>query len=106
MAIKPIDLQTNMNQMTEVGKMEHSRIHSLTDQQMMLDKQAAEKSNLRNTKMEESEKAEKTAIREEDKKSDRHHAGGGNRENEKKESSRPRDRMKDDKMGHLIDILK
>jgi hypothetical protein len=105
MPIKPIDLQTNINQMGEVGKNEHTRIHSLTDQQVMLDKQAAEKSNLINSKLDESEKAEKTSIMDEDKKKDRHLTGNQG-ESEKKEKDQPRGRMKDDKMGNIIDVLK
>lgn len=106
MPIKPIDLQTNMTQMSEVGRNEHSRQTSLTDQQLVMDKQAADKSNLVNTRLDESEKAEKTSIRDEDKKHDKHSAAGHGEGGEKKENPQPRDRMKDEKMGKIIDILK
>ena len=106
MTIKPIDLQTNMNQMSEVGKTEHTRLNSLTDQQLLMDKQAADKSNLVNTRLDESEKAEKTAIRDENKKHDKQSASGHGEGREKKEAPRPRDRMKDERMGKIIDVLK
>ncbi len=106
MTIKPIDLQTNINQMVEVGKIEHTRLNALIDQQQMLDKHAADKSNLVNSRLDESEKAEKTSIRDEDKKKDRHSMAGHGEGEGKKDEPRPRDRMKDEKMGHIIDIFK
>ncbi len=106
MSIKPIDLQTNMGQMTEVSKAEQTRHNALVEQQAMLDKQAAEKSNLVNTRLNESEKGEKTSIRDEDKKNDRQATGNRDDSGKKKEEPHPRDRMKDEKMGNIIDILK
>lgn len=106
MPIKPIDLQTNINQMSEVGRTEHTRQTALTEQQLVMDRQAADKSNLVNTRLDQSEKAEKTAIRDEDKKRDKHSAAGHGGGGEKKDKPNPRDRMKDEKMGNIIDILK
>lgn len=106
MPIKPIDLQTNINQMSEVGRTEHTRQTALAEQQLVMDKQAADKSNLVNTRLDQSEKAEKTAIRDEDKKHDKHSAAGQGQGGEKKDQPHPRDRMKDEKMGNIIDILK
>ena len=79
---------------------------ALTDQQLLMDKQAAEKSNLVNSRLDESEKAEKTAIRDEDKKHDKQSTAGHGEGGEKKDKPQPRDRMKDEKMGRIIDILK
>lgn len=106
MPIKPIDLQTNISQMSEVGRTEHTRLTALTEQQLLMDKQAADKSNLVNSKLDESEKAEKTSIRDEDKKHDKQSAAGHGEGGENKDKPKPRDRMKDDKMGNIIDILK
>lgn len=106
MPIKPIDLQTNINQMSEVGRSEHTRQTALTEQQLLMDKQAADKSNLVNSRLDESEKAEKTSIRDEDKKHDKHPPSGHGEGGETKDKPKPRDRMKDEKMGNIIDILK
>lgn len=106
MPIKPIDLQTNINQMSEVGKTEQIRQAALVAQQAVMDRQAADKSSLVNTRLDESEKAEKTAIRDEDKKHDKHSASGQDEGSAKKDKPHPRDRMKDEKMGNIIDILK
>ena len=92
--------------MSEVGRSEHTRAHSLTDQQMLMDKQSAEKSNLVNSRLDQSEKAEKTAIRDEDKKKEKRQGRGEGEGGEKKKSPEPRERMKDEKMGRIIDVLK
>ena len=105
MPIKPIDLQTNIGQLPEVSKAEHARQGIIAEQQHLLDKQAAEKSNLVNSKLEQAEKGEKTSIMDEEKK----RSGSGTEQHgkgkEDKESS-PKERMKDDKIGKIIDILK
>lgn len=106
MSIKPIDLQTNINQMHEVGKVEHSRLNALNEQQLVMDKHAAEKSNLAKSKLDETEKGEKTAIRDEDKKNDKRFMGYDQGGEKKKDEPHPRDRMKDEKMGNIIDVLK
>ena len=105
MPIKPINLQTNIGQLPEVSKAEHARQGIIAEQQHLLDKQAAEKSNLVNSKLEQAEKGEKTSIMDEDKK----RSGSGIEQHgkgkEDKEAS-PKERMKDDKIGKIIDILK
>ncbi len=106
MPIKPIDLQTNIGQMPEVSKAEHSRQGIIAEQQHLLDKQATEKSNLVNSKLEQAEKGEKTSIMDEDKR--RSAAGGGGGEGKEKSGKEPspKERMKDDRIGKIIDILK
>lgn len=103
MTIKPIDLQTNIGQMTEISKHEHARQGSLAAQQQILDKEANEKSNLKNTRLDEAEKGEKTSIKDEHKQQGYHHSG---EKGEKKEEGGKGERMKDDRMGRIIDILK
>lgn len=105
MPIKPIDLQTNIGQLPEVGKAEHLRQGIIAEQQHLLDKQATEKSNLVNSRLDQAEKGEKTSIMDEEKR----RSGGGREEGgkgrgEKKPS--PKERMKDERMGKIIDILK
>ena len=105
MPIKPIDLQTNIGQLPEVGKSEHARQGIIAEQQHLLDKQAAEKSNLVNTKLEQAEKGEKTSIRDEEKKKSGREKGKETGEHEKKEEPE-RERLKDDRIGKIIDVLK
>ena len=106
MTIKPIDLQTNIGQMTEVGKNEQARQGSLITQQNALHSEANEKSIAKNSKLDESEKGERTAIKDEDKRNDMYRFKDGNDEKKKKEEDRKRVRMMDDKMGRNIDIFK
>lgn len=103
MTIKPIDLQTNIAQMPEVSKNEHARQGALAAQQQILDKEASEKSSLKNTKLDEAEKGEKTSIKDEHKQQGSHHGRG---HDEKKPDEKNSEKMKDDRMGKLIDIFK
>jgi len=104
MSIKPIDLQTNMSQMLEVGKNEHARSEALAEQQHLREKESNEKSRLINTRLDESKKGEKTAIKDEEK----------NREKQKNEEHREnkdagaeiREKSVDDRIGRIIDVLK
>ncbi len=110
MSVKPIDLQTNITQMLEVGKNEHARSATLVEQQHHLDKESADKSNLVNTKLEESKKAEKTAIREDDSRNKKRESREKKGEKDKKETEhagKPAKKLvKDEKMGRFIDVLK
>ena len=106
MTIKPIDLQTNIGQMTEVGKHEHSRQGVLAAQQQILDKEANEKSILKNTRLDESEKGEKTSIKDEHKQGEKHEPGQSGGQGEKKLENRSTEKMKDEKVGRIIDIFK
>jgi len=102
MTIKPIDLQTNIGQMAEVSKHEHARQGALAAQQQILDVEAGEKSKLKNTKLDESEKGEKTSIKDEHKQHGSHHGSGQKQENHEDKKN---EKMKDDRMGKLIDIF-
>jgi hypothetical protein len=109
MTVKPIDLQTNISQMIEVGKNEQARSASLVEQQHHLDKESKDKSNLINSKLEESKKAEKTAIREDDSKNKKR--GSREKEDKDKKETEPAGKLekklvKDEKMGRFIDVLK
>lgn len=103
MSIKPIDLQTNIGQMTEVSKNEHVRQGVLAAQQQILDKEANEKSSLKNTKLDESEKGEKSSIHDEKKQQSSHH---GSEHGHKEKDEKSGEKMKDDRMGKIIDIFK
>lgn len=103
MTIKPIDLQTNIGQMSEISKNEHARQGALVAQQQILDSEANEKSNLKNTKLDESEKGEKTSIKDEHKKQSAEH---GSQQRQQKQEEKKTEKMKDDRMGKIIDIFK
>ena len=109
MTIKPIDLQTNIGQMTEVSKNEQARQGALITQQNLLDLEANEKSIAKNSRLDEPEKGERTSIKDEDKRNDMYRSKDGdgeNKENKGKEENIRQERMKDDRMGRNIDVFK
>jgi len=106
MTIKPIDIQTNIGQMTEAGKNEHTRQSALVTQQNLLDMEANEKSIAKNSRLDESEKGERTSIKDEDKRNDTNRFRNRDGENDKKEDNSKREKMRDDRMGKNIDIFK
>ncbi len=106
MTIRPIDLQTSIGQMPEVSKNEHARQGALAAQQQILDKEANEKSILKNTRLDEAEKGERTSIKDEHKKHERHSPEHGSEQEQKKPQTGTDKKMTDDKMGKLIDIFK
>lgn len=106
MSIKPIDLQINVAQTPEVGRHEHARQGSLAAQQQILDKEANDKSVLKNTRLDESEKGEKTSIKDEHKQNEKHGSGHGSSHGENRQEHKSSEKMKDDKMGKIIDTFK
>ena len=106
MTIKPIDLQTNIGQMPEISKNEHARQGALAAQQQVLDKEANEKSILKNTRLDESEKGEKTSIKDEHKEGEKYSSGHKSEQDHNKQETKSGEKMKDDKMGKIIDIFK
>jgi hypothetical protein len=106
MAIKPIDLQTNMSQIHEVGKGEQARTEAVVEQQHVLEKESGEKSRLVNTKLDEMRKGESAVIKDQQKKqNNRREARAEEQVGARGKKSR-KDRSVDDKMGQIIDILK
>jgi hypothetical protein len=106
MAIRPIDLQTNMSQVNEVGKDAQARTDAVVQQQHVFEKESGEKARLVNTKLEEAKKGDGTVIRDQQKKEEK--KGEYARQEpgaEGKKKSRKL-RSKDDRMGNIIDILK
>jgi hypothetical protein len=105
--IKPIDLQTNIGQMHEVGRGEQARSEAIAGQQHLREQEANEKSNLINTRLDESKKGEKTAIRDEEKKGRHQKRSLAEKDKEKKEKKKePEKKVKDERRGRIIDILK
>ncbi|PKL35512.1 MAG: hypothetical protein CVV44_22185 [Spirochaetae bacterium HGW-Spirochaetae-1] len=109
MSIKPIDLQTNIGQMHEVGRGEHARSGAGVEQQLILDKEAAQKSALKNTRLDESNKGEKTEVRDtlaNDKENKEEQARKEKEKNDQHGDGTTKTRSKDDRMGKIIDVLK
>jgi hypothetical protein len=106
MAIRPIDLQTNISQVNEVGKDAQARTDALVQQQHVLEKESGEKARLVNTKLDEAKKGESAVIKDQQKKEEkkREHALQEQGAQGKKRSRKSR--SKDDRMGNIIDILK
>lgn len=108
MAIRPIDLQTNMSQVTEIGKDQQARSDAIVQQQHGLENESGEKARLVNTKLDETKKGESATIRDQQKKEGKQYGGGAGEEQEAAEGRKRRGkgRSVDDRMGNIIDILK
>ena len=106
MTIRPIDLQTNMSQMTEVGRAEQARAEALVEQQHLLQKESGDKGRLVNTKLEEAKKGDNAVIRDEQKKEEQRKEQPPQKDEEGGKRGGRRGRSVDDRMGTIIDILK
>jgi hypothetical protein len=106
MAIRPIDMQTNISQVNEVGKDAQARTEAVVQQQHVLEKESGEKARLVNAKLDEAKKGDSAVIKDQQKKEEkkREHALQEQRAEGKKRSRKLR--SKDDRMGNIIDILK
>ncbi len=103
MAIKPIDMQTNIAQIIEVARGEHARNAAVIEQQHILSKESKEKANIQKEKVEENKKAERTIILNEEKQFKK---GKQFKEGEKKEKNEQPEVLEDVKMGRIIDVKK
>jgi hypothetical protein len=111
MSIKPIDLQTNMAQMHEVGRGEQARTGAVAEKQHVLDEEAAKQSELAKERLEESKKADKTEVRDalsDDKEKDgrKGKQQKGTEKTKGSETEGKLSRSHDDRMGRIIDVLK
>ncbi|MBN1531658.1 MAG: hypothetical protein JXA20_03265 [Spirochaetes bacterium] len=108
MGIKPIDLQTNMSHLSDVGKSEQIRNEALLQQQSVLGHESNEKSRLVNTKLEEAKKGEGSGIRDKEEGAGQGPPGkrGQGRKREERETRKPGTRFKDDRLGNIIDVFK
>jgi hypothetical protein len=107
-SIKPIDLQTNMSHLSDVGKTEQIRNEAILQQQSVLGNESNEKSRLVNTKLDETKKGEGSAIREKEEGARQGPRGkqGEAQKKEAREAKSPRAKFKDDKLGKIIDVFK
>ncbi len=101
-------MQTNMSQVTEVGKDQQARSEAIVQQQHVLEKESGEKSRLVNTKLDESKKGESAVIRDQQKKEGKPRGSGAGEEQETagERKQRSKGRSVDERMGKIIDILK
>jgi sRNA-binding protein len=104
MPIKPLDLQTNISQMVEVGRVEHAKLGAIAEQQHVREKESNDKSKLVNTRLDESKKGEKTSIKDEEEKKKNRYKNSLLKKGKTEEKDRPQ--SVDDKIGRIIDILK
>ncbi len=107
MAIKPIDLQANMSQVTEVGRTEQARNEAVVGQQHVLEKESGEKARLVNTTLDETKKSGNATIQDqqkkEEKRKERERSQG---EDKAGDSQKRKGKRADDRMGKIIDVLK
>ncbi len=106
MSIKPIDMQTNISQMLEVGRNEHAKTGAIAEQQQILDKEAAEQSKLIDSKLDEMKKGEKTAIRDEESKKKKKQEQKEKKEKRLAGKKKEKSIVHDGKIGTIIDIRK
>ena len=106
MAVTPIDLQTNMAQMTEVGRAEHARAESIAELQHLIKKESGEKSNLLKAKLDELKKEDKLIGVDKHKGKNSKHKERDQKENEKNKAEENDLVLKDNRMGKFIDVLK
>src|SRR5271157_5918113 len=107
MAIKPIDLQTNMSQISEVGRSEQARADAVVGQQHVLEKESGEKSRLVNTTLDETKKGGNAVIHDNQKKEEKRKEHEKDMaEGEGHGRAKKKQKRADDRMGNIIDILK
>jgi len=63
MTIRPLDMQTNISQMSEVGRAEQARNTSLLAQQSILGEESTKLENLKKERLDELEKTEETKFK-------------------------------------------
>lgn len=108
MSLKPIDMQTNINQMHEVARKEHAQQDAVHLGIHKLDQEANEKSELKNSRLDEMNKASEMTNRLDDRE------GGGGRRGKKKKGERPEtpplkrgvEMVEDANLGRHIDVKK
>ena len=109
MAIKPIDLQSNISQIIEVGRNEQARSDAVVGQQHVLEKESGEKSRLVNTSLDETKKSGNAVIQDQqkkEKKEEKRHEREKDSNAGEGQISTKKDRRADDRMGNIIDVLK
>ena len=109
MSIKPIDLQVNINQMHEIGRGEQARTGAIAEQQHVLDEESSKSSKMKNSRLDESKKAERTEIRDalaDDKEKEEEAAKKKRQGEEEASGEKPRQLSHDDRLGKNIDFLK
>lgn len=103
MTVKPIDMQVNINQMTEVARNEHVRSVAAAEAQHVIEKESKDRGKEVPSRLEENKKAEKTMIKKDDFGRGRQR---GKRERGKGEHGAKTEVIEDETIGRLIDVKK
>ena len=107
MSIKPLDLQTNIGQIPEVGRTQHAQAEALAEQLHHLDKEADDKSKAADSRLDESQKAEHAATRLEEKKErERRRRGYAPKKGAPAEKGKVVEVVENGNLGNIIDIRK
>jgi hypothetical protein len=108
MTIKPIDIQTSIGQIHEVARTQQALNESLAAQMQHLDKEALDKGQTADSRLEESKESQHLTNR-----LDEHKGGSGRRRREKREpgkkgtaSSSHVQVVEDQSLGRFIDVKK
>ena len=109
MAVHPIDLQTNMGQMSEIARLEHAKTDLIASQQHLQAEKAHEQSTVADTVVEHNKESDKPDLRMEE-----HEGGQGGKRRfagrkglpPAKKSESPVEQIEDDRLGRIIDVMK
>lgn len=108
MAIKPIDLLTNMGQISEVARAEQNRQTQMTEEQKFMAEQQLKSAKIKDEQVDKTEKSEGKKIKEEEHGFSSGHGQKHHHEDaeiEKKNEHKP-EHLEDDRLGRIIDIKK
>jgi hypothetical protein len=106
MSVKPIDLQSNISQIIEVGRNEQARTDAVVGQQHVLANESGEKSKLTPTKMEELKKGDNAVIQDNQKEEKKREREQQKQSGKGEDAGVKKEKRVDDRMGHIIDVLK
>jgi hypothetical protein len=108
MTIKPIDIQTNIGQMHEVARTQQALNESLAAQMQHLDKEAMDKAQTADSRLDESKESQHLTNR-----LDEHKDGSGRRHRGKREPGKKGSEstnhvqvVEDQSLGRFIDVKK
>ncbi|MBN1500417.1 MAG: hypothetical protein JW982_09680 [Spirochaetes bacterium] len=110
MSIRPIDLQSNIGQISEIARNQNAKNDAVIQQHTLADQEAALKSSLINTRLGENKKADESQIRDEEKKRKNPFLqSSGNKDEEESDDKEVSSNVKyvqDLGLGRIIDIKK
>lgn len=107
MAITPIDLQVNVGQLYEVGRNEHAKINTLSEQRHLLHEEAARSADLKKSRLDEITKAGEADIKDVLSKENEDGGRRQNRRNKKQPEKEEKENAlsEDSRLGGTVDVL-